>query len=57
MRWVNEHTDEEAYTLVEGDLSHWEKVAEAEGTDTAAASEYVRLARDILDGTGGKNSV
>lgn len=48
VRWVNEHTEQEAWTLVEGDLSHWEQVAEAEGTDTSAAVEYVQLARAVL---------
>ncbi|KAF7792362.1 hypothetical protein EIP86_003398 [Pleurotus ostreatoroseus] len=48
VRWVNEHSEQEAWTLVEGDLTHWEKVAEAEGTDTDAAAEYVQLARTVL---------
>ncbi|KIP10909.1 hypothetical protein PHLGIDRAFT_115048 [Phlebiopsis gigantea 11061_1 CR5-6] len=48
VRWVNEHTAQEAWTLVEGDLSHWEQVAEAEGADTGAAAEYVQLARAVL---------
>lgn len=48
VRWVNEHPAEEACTLVEGDLTHWEKVAEAEGSDMSAAAEYVQLARTVL---------
>lgn len=48
VRWVDEHSDQEAYSLVEGDIVHWEKVAEAEGTDTSVASEYVQLARSVL---------
>ena len=48
VRWVNEHSEQEAWTLVEGDLTHWEKVAEAEATDTDAAAEYVQLARTVL---------
>jgi hypothetical protein len=45
VRWVDEHTEEEAWTLVEGGLSHWEKTREGEGRD---AMEYVRLARQVL---------
>ncbi|EKM54451.1 uncharacterized protein PHACADRAFT_210250 [Phanerochaete carnosa HHB-10118-sp] len=48
VRWVNEHTPEEAWTLVEGGLAHWEGVAQAEGTDTETAREYVDLARTVL---------
>ena len=45
---MNEHSEEEAWSLVESDLSHWEQIAEAEGTDTGVASEYVKLARTVL---------
>lgn len=48
VRWVHEHSAQEAWTLVEGDLSHWEQVAAAEGTDTDEAAEYVQLARAVL---------
>ncbi|OCH92516.1 hypothetical protein OBBRIDRAFT_886245 [Obba rivulosa] len=54
VRWVEEHTEEEAWTLVEGDLSHWEKIAEAEGQDPAAAVEYIELARNVLREAGKK---
>jgi conserved oligomeric Golgi complex subunit 5 len=46
VRWVEEHSAEEALTLVEGGLSHWEKISEAEGRDPA--SEFVVLARTVL---------
>ncbi|KAH9961505.1 Golgi transport complex subunit 5-domain-containing protein [Russula dissimulans] len=46
VRWVEEHSEEEALTLVEGGLGHWEKVSEAEGRDPA--SEFVVLARTVL---------
>ena len=49
VRWVEEHSEEEAWTLVEGDLVHWEQVAKAEGTDTTAAAQFVQLARTVLD--------
>ncbi|KAJ7287365.1 Golgi transport complex subunit 5-domain-containing protein [Mycena rebaudengoi] len=47
VRWVDEHSEEEAWTLVEGGLSHWEKIQESESErDTGA--EYVELARTVL---------
>ncbi|CAL1706796.1 unnamed protein product [Somion occarium] len=48
VRWVDEHSEQEAWSLVEGDLSHWEKVTEAEGHDPSSAMEYVQLARTVL---------
>lgn len=48
VRWVDEHSEEEAWTLVEGGLSHWEKIAESEGKDTKSAMEYVDLTRNVL---------
>ncbi|KAL1704556.1 Golgi transport complex subunit 5-domain-containing protein [Schizophyllum commune] len=48
VRWVDEHTEEEAWTLVESGLSHWEQVSAAEGKDAASAKEYVELARTVL---------
>jgi conserved oligomeric Golgi complex subunit 5 len=54
VRWVDEHSEEEAWTLVEGGLSHWEKITESEGKDPQAAMEYVDLARSVL--ANAKNS-
>ena len=48
VRWVDEHTEEESWSLVEGGLTHWEKVSETEGKDMTAALEYVGLARTVL---------
>lgn len=48
VRWVDEHSKEEAWTLVEGGLNHWEKVSETEGKDITAAMEYAELARAVL---------
>ncbi|KAL1665907.1 Golgi transport complex subunit 5-domain-containing protein [Schizophyllum commune] len=48
VRWVDEHTEEEAWTLVESGLSHWEQVSDAGGKDAASAKEYVELARTVL---------
>ena len=48
VRWVDEHSEEESWTLIESGLSHWEKIAEAEGNDPTAAAEYAHLARVVL---------
>lgn len=54
VRWVEEHSEEEAWTLVEGDVTHWEKITEAEGGDVSVAAEYVQLARTVLANAQGK---
>lgn len=51
VRWVHEHTEQEACSLVEADLIHWEKMAEVEGTDPTPALEYIQLARTVLSST------
>ncbi|KAF6760044.1 Golgi transport complex subunit 5-domain-containing protein [Ephemerocybe angulata] len=48
VRWLDEHTDQESWTLIDGGLSHWERIAEAEGTDTQEANVYAALARTVL---------
>ncbi|KAJ3749149.1 Golgi transport complex subunit 5-domain-containing protein [Lentinula detonsa] len=48
VRWVDEHSEEEARTLVEGGLSHWEKMAETEDKYAKEAEEYITLARTVL---------
>jgi conserved oligomeric Golgi complex subunit 5 len=48
VRWVDEHSEVEARTLVEGGLSHWEKIAEAEGKNLSEGMEYIQLARMVL---------
>ncbi|KAI0279355.1 Golgi transport complex subunit 5-domain-containing protein [Russula aff. rugulosa BPL654] len=47
VRWVEEHSEEEALTLIDGGLTHWEKTCEAEDIRDSAA-EYVVLARSVL---------
>jgi conserved oligomeric Golgi complex subunit 5 len=47
VRWVEEHSEEEALTLIDGGLTHWEKTCEAEDILDSAA-EYVVLARSVL---------
>jgi conserved oligomeric Golgi complex subunit 5 len=46
VRWVEEHSEEEALTLIEGGLTHWKKTCELEGSDPAAT--YLSLARNVL---------
>lgn len=53
VRWVDEHTAQEALTLIEGGLTHWEKVGDAHGTDGETAREYVGLARTVLENAMG----
>ena len=46
VRWVEEHSEEEALTLIDGGLTHWEKTSEMEGSDPALM--YLSLARNVL---------
>ncbi|KAJ3572397.1 hypothetical protein NP233_g3110 [Leucocoprinus birnbaumii] len=39
VRWVDEHSEMEALTLVDSGLSHWEKMAEADEKDTSEAAD------------------
>lgn len=48
VRWVEEHSEEESLTLVDGGLTHWEKVSETEGKDISNAKEYFDLAKQVL---------
>ena len=52
VRWIEEHSEEEALTLIDGGLTHWEKTCEAEDTHDSAAG-YVVLARSVLANTRG----
>ena len=53
VRWVDEHTEEEALTLIDGVLTHWEKVndagEESSTLDRDASKEFVVLAHEVLD--------
>ncbi|KAK0213021.1 Golgi transport complex subunit 5-domain-containing protein [Desarmillaria ectypa] len=51
VRWVDEHTEEEAWTLVDGGLSHWERTTGSEGSEKEDAIQYVNLARKVLAAT------
>lgn len=46
VRWVEEHSEEEALTLIDGGLRHWEKTSEVEGRDPSA--EFLLLTRTVL---------
>jgi conserved oligomeric Golgi complex subunit 5 len=48
VRWVDEHSEEESWTLIDGGLTHWEKVKESEGVTADGAEEYVTLAKAVL---------
>jgi len=48
VRWVEEHSEEEALTLVASGLEHWEKMSESEGRAGDEAREYADLARKVL---------
>jgi hypothetical protein len=48
VRWVDEHSEEESWSLIESGLSHWEGISQFEGKDSAVAAEYATLARTVL---------
>lgn len=48
VRWVDEHSEEESWTLIEGGLTHWEKVHEGEDNHEEVAQEYIRIAKTVL---------
>jgi hypothetical protein len=48
VRWVEEHSEEEALTLVASGLEHWEKMSESDGRAGDEAREYADLARKVL---------
>ncbi|TRM69739.1 Golgi transport complex subunit 5-domain-containing protein [Schizophyllum amplum] len=56
VRWVDEHTEEEAWTLMESGLSHWEQMSKTDGTDSETAAEYVELARTVLTNAQGNGA-
>ena len=48
VRWVEEHSQEEALSLIKGVLSHWEKVHESSSAEFDASKEYLSLAQDVI---------
>ncbi|THH05820.1 hypothetical protein EW145_g4520 [Phellinidium pouzarii] len=48
VRWVDEHSEEEALTLVDGVLAHWEKVHGLLSPDLDSSKEYLDLAHIVL---------
>ena len=49
VRWVEEHSDAEALTLVDGVLAHWEKLHETPGPENEASKEYLALAHTVIN--------
>lgn len=47
VRWVDEHSSEEALSLIDSSITHWEK-RDRDGEDAGAAVEYINLARIVL---------
>ena len=47
VRWVDEHSSEEALSLIDGSIAHWEK-RDRNGQDAETAVEYITLARAVL---------
>jgi hypothetical protein len=47
VRWVDEHSPEEALSLIDGSITHWEKRDRKE-QDAETAVEYISLARAVL---------
>ncbi|KAF8626868.1 hypothetical protein AX15_004686 [Amanita polypyramis BW_CC] len=54
VRWVNEHSEEETWTLVEGGLERWEKVSASEGRNVGEGKEYAEMARRVLTAARGR---
>jgi hypothetical protein len=48
VRWVEEHSEKEAWTLVEGCLSRWEAEKKENNHVDPVGQEYVELARVVL---------
>jgi hypothetical protein len=49
VRWVAEHQQRDALALVEGGISRWESMQEAEGKHSKEGDECVRIAREIME--------
>ena len=49
VRWLEEHSEEEALSLVEGTVAHWEKIHETSSQEYKSSEEYLKLARSVLD--------
>ncbi|KIJ67605.1 hypothetical protein HYDPIDRAFT_84403 [Hydnomerulius pinastri MD-312] len=47
VRWIDEHSSQEAWSLVGSSISHWEKKGGG-GSDIKSAEEYIKLARSVL---------
>ena len=54
VRWVDEHSEEEALTLIDGVLTHWEKVHDEESSVFESSEQYLKLAYDVLSNARNK---
>ena len=49
VRWVDEHSEEEALTLIDGVLTHWEKVHSEDSPELEASKQFLDLAHAVLE--------
>ncbi|KAF9222669.1 hypothetical protein BS17DRAFT_176069 [Gyrodon lividus] len=47
VRWIDEHSPQEAWSLVGSSITHWEK-REHDASDDKGAEQYINLARSVL---------
>ncbi|KAL0072820.1 hypothetical protein AAF712_000583 [Marasmius tenuissimus] len=48
VRYVDEHSEQQVWSLVESGLDRWEKLSANDETNMEEAEEYVELARKVL---------
>lgn len=56
VRWLDEHSQDEALTLVDGVLTHWEKVHEIPSKEFEESKEYLELAHQVIVRASAQNS-
>lgn len=56
VRWLDEHSQDEALTLVDGVLTHWEKVHEISSKEFEESKEYLELAHQVIVRASAQNS-
>lgn len=48
MRWVEEHSEAEGLTLIDGVLTHWEKMHETPTPELEMSKRYLELAHTVI---------
>ncbi|EEB94824.1 hypothetical protein MPER_06301, partial [Moniliophthora perniciosa FA553] len=48
VKYVDEHSEQQMFSLVESALDRWEKINASEGVSSEEGEEYVELARKVL---------